>query len=143
MAVNNGTSTGRFTAGNPGRPKGARNKLARPAITQLAEAGPQLIAKAISQALSGDAMLLRCFLDRIDPAPRGRFIRFPVPLPTSADLAFEVILTATGNGLLTTAEARDISELLQARQGATEISDLQMRMAAMEERLYAATPREP
>ena len=83
---------------------------------------------------------MKAFLDRIDPAPRGRFIQFPVPLPPG-DVAFEVILNAVGGGLLTSSEAVDLAKLLESRQGATEIADLAARIISLEERLHVLTSR--
>jgi hypothetical protein len=140
------SNPGHFLPGNgasKGRQHGQRNVRTKQMNALLAQEGRALFQKAVEVAMSGDATLLRAFLDRLVPAPKGRLIRFPVPLPASADLAYETIINAVGGGLLTTSEARDLAELLMARQGATEISDLQMRMAAMEERMYAATSREP
>ena len=139
---NNRRSDGKFAAGNRA---GGRKPGSRSAATVLSQAitaanREALIEKCVAQALGGDTVLLKAFLDRIDPAPRGRFIKFPVPLPPG-DLAFEAIINAVGGGLLTSSEAVDLCKLLEGRQGATEIADLTARIISLEERLYVLTSR--
>ena len=133
---------GKFAAGNRagGRKPGSRTAATVLSQAITAENRTALIEKCVAQALGGDTQLLKAFLDRIDPAPRGRFIQFPVPLPPG-DVAFEVILNAVGGGLLTSSEAVDLAKLLESRQGATEIADLAARIISLEERLHVLTSR--
>ena len=133
---------GKFAAGNRagGRKPGSRTAATVLSQAITAENRKALIEKCVAQALGGDTQLLKAFLDRIDPAPRGRFIQVPVPLPPG-DVAFEVILNAVGGGLLTSSEAVDLAKLLESRQGATEIADLAARIISLEERLHVLTSR--
>jgi hypothetical protein len=128
-------------SGNPlGKRPGTRHKATALAQAITAENRKALIEKCVSQALGGDTVLLKAFLDRLDPDPRGGFIQFPVPLP-AGDTAFEVIINAVGGGLLTSSEAVDLCQLLEGRQGASEIADLTARIVSLEERLYVLTSR--
>ena len=67
--MQNGRNTaGKFTSGNVGRPKGARNKQTL-AIESLLEGQAEALTQtAISKALNGDSMALRLCMERIAPA---------------------------------------------------------------------------
>ena len=69
--MKNGRNTaGKFTSGNSGRPKGARNKKAL-AIESLLEVQAEALTQtAISKALDGDSMALRLCMERIAPNPK-------------------------------------------------------------------------
>ena len=69
--MKNGRNTdGKFTAGNYGRPTGARNKKTL-TIGSLSEGQVEALTHtAISKALSGDSIVLRHSMKRIGPAPR-------------------------------------------------------------------------
>ena len=69
--MKNGRNTaGKFTSGNSGRPKGARNKKTL-AIKNLLEGQAEALTQtAIYKALDGDSMALRLCMERIAPAPR-------------------------------------------------------------------------
>ena len=62
--MKNGRNTvGKFTSGNSGRPKGARNRKTL-AIESLFEGQAEALTQtAISKALDGDSMALRLFTD--------------------------------------------------------------------------------
>ena len=83
---NNATETpprGRpFAPGNPGRPKGSRNRITR-LVENLIEAdGEALAREAIERALDGDGAILRALLDRIAPPRRERTIEVDLPTLT-------------------------------------------------------------
>jgi hypothetical protein len=63
----NGTTTGRdasgrFTEGNPGRPRGARHKATQAALALLDGEAEALTRQAVTMALEGDATALRLCL---------------------------------------------------------------------------------
>jgi hypothetical protein len=64
---------GRWAAGNPGRPRGARNAATEAALALLDGEAANLTRRAIDAALAGDAAALRLCLERILP-PRA----FPI-----------------------------------------------------------------
>ena len=62
--MKNGRNTaGKFTSGNSGRPKGARNKKTLAIKSLLEGQAETLTQSAISKALDGDSMALRLFID--------------------------------------------------------------------------------
>ena len=65
MSRNNGRNTdGRFAPGNPGRPKGSRNKTTA-AISALLDGEAEAITrKAVEMALEGDSVALRLCLEK-------------------------------------------------------------------------------
>ena len=76
--IKNGRNTaGKFTSGNSGRPKGARNKKTL-AIESLLEGQAEALTQtAISKALEGDGLALRVCMERIAPAPKDKSVSFP------------------------------------------------------------------
>ena len=56
-------TAGKFTSGNSGRPKGARNKKTLAIKSLLEGQAETLTQSAISTALDGDSMALRLFID--------------------------------------------------------------------------------
>ena len=83
--MKNGRNTaGKFTSGNSGRPKGARNKKTKAIETLLEGQAEALTQTAISKALDGASMALRLCMERIAPAPKDNPVSFALPNMTSA-----------------------------------------------------------
>ena len=61
---------GTFQYGNPGRPRGARNKSTLAAMALLEGEAEALTRKAVELALGGDTVALKLVLDRILPRER-------------------------------------------------------------------------
>src|SRR5687767_3759377 len=80
-----GTTRGKpFGPGNPGRPKGSRNK-ATLALEALLDGEAEAIArKAVELAKAGDTVALRLCLERIIPARKDRPVAFVMPEITTA-----------------------------------------------------------
>ncbi|MGV8952827.1 MAG: hypothetical protein ACOH2M_17135 [Cypionkella sp.] len=133
------TEGGRFTAGNPGRPRGARHKTTV-AIEKLLDADARAITKkAIDLAKGGDTTALRLCLERIAPPRRGRPV-LVVDMPkvtTASDVpaAISFIIAAVAAGDLTTDEAADVTSILDRFVKAIEITDLEQRLKDIEGRL--------
>ena len=76
---NGGNTADKFTSGNFGRPKGARNKKTQ-AIESLQEGQAEALTQtAICKAIEGDGLALRLCMERISPAPKGKLVSFPLP----------------------------------------------------------------
>jgi len=113
--MKNGRNTaGEFTAGNSGRPKGARNKK-KLAIESLLEGQAEALTQtAISKALDGDSMALRLCMERIAPAPKDNPVSFTLPHMNNvsdASQAARSVLTAVSKGNLTPIEATRVMGL--------------------------------
>ena len=106
--MNNDKNTaGKFTSGNTGRPKGARNKKIL-AIESLLEGQAEALTQtAISKALEGDGLALRLCMERIAPAPKDKSVSFLFPNmrdAMDASQAASSVLTAVSEGKLTPIE---------------------------------------
>ena len=106
--MKNGRNTaGKFTSGNSGRPKGARNKKTL-AIESLLEGQAEALTQtAISKALVGDGLALHLCMERIAPAPKDNSVSFPLlemKDAMDASKAASSILTAVSEVELTPIE---------------------------------------
>jgi hypothetical protein len=137
---NNGKATGRdpsgrFTAGNPGRPRGARHKATRAALALLDGEAEALTRQAVTMALGGDATALRLCLERIAPPRKDAPVTFTVPPMQSARdtaRAAGAVLAAVAEGDLTPAEGTQIMALVETYRRTLETSELEARIAALE-----------
>ena len=123
---------GTFRRGNPGRPKGARNKATLAAMALLEGEAEARTRKAVELALAGDTVALKLVLDRL--LPRERTIRLDLPLRTLADLdrATATIRTALSRGRITLSEVGVLARLLETRRRLIETTELEPRLAALE-----------
>lgn len=126
----------RFGKGNPGKPKGARNK-ATLAVQELLEGEELAVGRAvIEKAKEGDGMAMRLVLERVCPVRRGRPVRFALPpLDGAGDLpkALGAVLTAVADGDVTPDEAVALSQVVEARRRALETEELETRISALEQ----------
>jgi hypothetical protein len=135
---NNGAGTGRqsrpgtFQRGNPGRPKGARNKATLAAMALLEGEAEALARKAVELALAGDTVALRLVLDRLLPRERAVRIALPMRSPRDLDRATGAIQSALAQGRVTVAEAGAMAQLVEARRRVLETTELERRLAALE-----------
>lgn len=125
-------------SGNPaGRRPGTRNR-ATVAIAQLFEGEAEAIGrKAVELALAGDPVALRLVVERLLSPARERAVDVPMPeLKTAADLPVAVaqLLSHVAAGELTPTEGERLAGLLGAWRSAVELTELERRIAAIEER---------
>lgn len=93
--------TGKFAQGNPGRPKGARNKNVLAVENLLDGEAEGLTRKAVDLALDGDTTALRLCLERILPPRKDRPVEFDLPTVSNAGeaaKAAQAVLQATSEG---------------------------------------------
>lgn len=133
---NNGRSTdGRFAAGNPGRPAGARHKATLAIEALLQGEAERLGRQAVTAALGGDTAALRLCLDRIAPVRKDSPLTFALPpIRDAADAAQAAtnVLAAVADGTLTTLEGDGLMKLLDGFVRIAEAGDLEARLAALE-----------
>jgi len=135
---NNGGKTGggRFGPGNPGRPRGARNKTTL-AIEQLLENEAEGIGRVVvEKALAGDPVALRLAVERLAPVRRGRPIKFEMPtIDGVGDLvkAMGAILAGVANGTLTAEEGLTVANIVETKRRAIETVELERRIAELEQ----------
>jgi hypothetical protein len=135
---NNGRTTdGRFTSGNPGRPRGAMNKTTLAVESLLAGQAERLTKKAIEKALEGDSVALRLCLDRICPPRRDRTVMFPLPeIKAAQDLSAAAVslLQSVAAGEATPEEGAAVMKLIEGAGKAIERGELEARISRLEER---------
>jgi hypothetical protein len=107
---------GRFAAGNPGKPKGARSKVAAEIDKMLEEAAPDAL-ETIRQAARHNIATAMWILDRVAPVRKGRPIsleNFPT-ITTAADFApaLASIASSVADGDLSVEEAALAARVLR------------------------------
>ncbi len=135
--VNNvGETRGKpFAEGNPGRPRGTRNKRTL-ALQQMVDGeGAAITRKAIEMAKAGDPAAIRLMLDRLLPPRKDRPITFAMPkLEGAADAkaAAVAFIEAVAAGELTPGEAGELSKLLESFTRVVEVADFERRLEELE-----------
>lgn len=130
------TRDGRFAAGNPGKPPGARHRATRMMERILEADAAELAGKAVELAKQGEIAALRLCMERLVPPRRDSPVAFDLPpVVTAGDtqLASSAILAAVAGGDLTAAEAAPIMQMLVAHAGIVEGGDFERRIVALEE----------
>ena len=128
------TPAGTFTRGNPGRPKGARNRATVAAEALLDHEAEALTRRAIELALEGDSVALRLCLDRILPPkrPGDRPVEV-IDLPANPGEAMSALVVAAASGRLLLADAERLAGLVKAQAELSALADLETRLARLEE----------
>jgi hypothetical protein len=125
----------RFGPGNPGRPKGSRNKTTLALEALLDGEAEAITRKAVEMALDGDVTAMRLVMDRIMPPRRERPIMFTMPkMETAADAvkASAALVDAVANGDITPGEAGELSKLVDGFTKAVELHEIQQRLDKLE-----------
>jgi hypothetical protein len=124
-------------SGNPaGRPRGARNKDTVFVEQMFERFGGALANKAVNMALDGNMAAMRLCVSRIVAPRRHRASEFVLPsLRTPADLAPAVaaIAEAAADGAISTGEAAELSQLVDAFGRALAAADVEARLQRLEE----------
>ncbi len=135
--MNGRTAAGTFTAGNSGRPKGARNRTTQAVMALLEGEAEALSRKAVEMALAGDSVALRLCLDRLAPPRKDSPVQFPLPRMTTARDAAQAagaVLQAVSVGHLTPTEGAQVMGLVDSFRRTLEVTELEARVAALEGR---------
>ena len=132
---NGGNTAGQFSAGNPGRPRGSRNK-ATLAVESLLQGQVEVLTQtAINKALEGDSVALRLCMDRIAPPPKDAAVTFSMPTMSNALDAAEAagsVLRAVIEGKLTPIEATRVMGLIDSYRRTLELTEIEERLRALE-----------
>jgi hypothetical protein len=125
-------------SGNPGgRPRGALNKSTMAAQVLLDGEAQALTRKAIKLARAGNPVALRLCLERILPPRKDRPISLKLPqLGGVQDIpkALGAIVKAVAQGNLTPGEGQTIAAVLEAYRKGIELTDIEARLVALEEK---------
>ena len=126
-----------FAKGNRGPPAGARHRATVAAEALLDGEAEALTRKAIEKAEEGDAAALRLCLERILPPRKERPIRLALPALTSATdatNALAMVAEKVAEGELTPDEGVGVNTVINHYLKAVEITDLERRLKALEDR---------
>jgi Family of unknown function (DUF5681) len=124
-----------FEAGNPGRPRGSRNKVTLALEALLDGEAEAVTRKAVDMALEGDTTAMRLVMDRIMPPGKDRPVLFALPkleAPADAVKASAALVEAVASGDLTPSEADDLSRLVDRFVRAVETTDVLERLESLE-----------
>ena len=129
-------SDGTFSAGNPGKPIGSRHKATQASLAMLDGEAEAITRKAVELALAGDVTALRLCLERIAPPRKDSPITFTLPKMEAAHdaaTAAASVLASVAAGELTPTEGAHIMALIETYRRTLETTDLEARVAALEE----------
>lgn len=133
-----GTRGRPFEKGNPGRPKGSRNKATRIAEQLLDGETEAVIRKAIDLAMQGDGPILRTLLGLVAPQQRGRMMQLDLPVLHKAEdalAAIESARAALSQGEITESELKAITGFVEQFLKAVDVVDLSARLEAIAEKI--------
>ena len=141
MTRNSGSNTagrnpdGTFATGNPGKPKGSRNRATQATQRLSDDQSEAITQKAIEMALAGDTVALRLCIERIAPARKDAPVEFNLPnVETARDAAqaASALLRAVSEGVVTPLEGATVMGLLEQYRRTLEASDFEKRIEALE-----------
>jgi hypothetical protein len=122
-----------FAMGNPGRPRGSKNRA-----TLIAQALPEdweakVLRAAYETARAGDPQLLKFFVSKI--MPRERLVSVDLPTMECADdqvKAMAAILRAIAEGSITPNEGAAMAAVINAQTRAIDVADVVKRLDTLE-----------
>lgn len=124
---------GKFATGNPGRPKGARNRATIAAQALLDGEAEMLTRRAIDLARHGNMKAMSLCMNRLLP-PKGPGDR-PLALgelPPEPAKAISFIIDAVAAGDLLLADAERLAGLLKLRADLASLEEIEERLARLE-----------
>ena len=127
-----------FQRGNPGRPRGSKNRTTRLLEQLMAREGDKLTRKAVDLALDGNVKCIEMCLDRLIPRRIGRPVNFTLPAVNGAKdvvVAMAAITNAVNDGSLTTEEAGQMVHILNGYLKALETYGFATRIGALESQI--------
>jgi hypothetical protein len=135
-----------FRKGNPGRPKGARNKAKTMLESMFHGEAAKIGRKAIELAKEGRFDAIKLVLDRAYPSRNCRAIDGvslpPIKTLDDAVTAMGMIAQAASAGAITIEEARALSEIIESFRKTHELADIERRLAALEKGTAHGAPVE-
>lgn len=125
-------------SGNPkGKAKGTLHKATRAALALLEGDLEAITQVCVDKAKDGDLMAVKLILDKVIPNARERRLSIKLPqIEGATDLpaALAAVLEMVGNGELTPGEGQTITAMLEALRKGIELSEIEARLTALEER---------
>lgn len=134
-----GTRGKPFANGNPGRPKGARNKTTVAVESLLEGEAEALTRRAVQAALAGDVSALRLCLDRVAPSRKDRLVHLDLPpmrRATDVPSALAAVIADVAAGQVTPAEGLAVAALLDRFRAADQATAGEAASAIMDDLLF-------
>lgn len=134
------TSPARFKPGGPagpGRPKGARSRIARALDSIAAQDTEDVLKTVLGLAKGGDLQAARLVLDRTWPVAKGRCVDADLKTLSGANdlpVALAGIIQLVGDGQLTPDEGASIGSLVENFRKSIELVDIEQRLSKLEKR---------
>ena len=122
-----------FEKGNPGRPRGSKNRTTAIAQALLADEETELVRKAIDLAKAEDVQMLKFLLDRL--LPKERLIKVDIPRMDFADEAIDAMAAINGavaEGQITPSEGAALSSMISGYSRTLDVAELSKRIEAIE-----------
>jgi len=122
-----------FAKGNPGRPRGSKNRTTAIAQALLADEETELVRKAIDLAKAEDVQMLKFLLDRL--LPKERLIKVDIPRMDFADEAIDAMAAINGavaEGQITPSEGAALSSMISGYSRTLDVAELSKRIEAIE-----------
>jgi hypothetical protein len=124
-----------FQPGNPGKPKGARNRATRVLEALMDESAQDVVKTIIDAAKGGDITAARLLLDRVMPARKDNSIAIDLPPMDSVSgllAAGGAVLCAVAAGEISPGEGDAVMCLIEKQRRIIETADLEERLARLE-----------
>ena len=126
---------GTFATGNPGKPKGSRNRATQATQKLIEDQSEAITQKAVNMALEGDTTALRLCIERIAPTRKDAPVEFDLPDIESAQdaaTAAAALLSEVAAGSITPLEGATVMGLLEQYRRTLEASEFEKRIEALE-----------
>ena len=107
----NHPKTGRFVKGNPGRPRGSKNKITSTIENMMNGEAEEITRQCIDLAKKGDPTALKIVMDRIAPIRKGRSLTGIKKYEDESST--DAILRAVLEGEITPQEGKDVVSLIE------------------------------
>jgi hypothetical protein len=129
------TSSGQFTKGVSGNPKGRPPMLAPELRQKLDQAAPEIIDRIIESAINGDMAAARLILDRVSPLRKATTPPVAIPELTECvsltDKA-NAVMASVGRGECSPDVASSLIQSIAACARVAEIDELERRITELE-----------
>ena len=126
---------GRFTPGNPGKPRGARRRISRQAEALFQDECAEVARAVLTAAKNGDMSAARLVLERVAPARKGAAVEIGLPpVHGAGDVprALAALLAAVSEGRVSPEEAASVASLIEIQRRAIELADIETRLTVLE-----------
>jgi hypothetical protein len=137
-------AAGRFSADNPGRPRGARNRATLFAEALRPDEAEKILRGMVEAALAGDAQARKVCFERLAPRRREAPLAFELPdiaTPADAIAAGNAIPALIADGVLAPSEGAVLHHVVEQRRIILRSEELQAQCAADDARF--AEKRQP